>query len=123
MPALGRNASHRKPRTIVKMEDIPGDMNEIAAAIVKEIRASSTRNTPALRAIRRKYSRTLSSAKPEYVFRLARILCKDEDRRWLAYELVVNQQETFNRLDQAAVENFGAGIDSWGSVDAFSRIL
>ena len=115
--------SLREPRNIVETEDSPGDVKEIAAAIEEEIGSLPLRNTPALRAIRRKYSRALNSAKPEFVLRLARILCEDEDRRWLAFEVLANHRETFERLDEAALESFGKGINSWGSVDAFARIL
>ena len=107
----------------METEDSPGDAKEIAVAIDEEIRALSFHNTPALRAIRRKYSRVLNSAKPEFVVRLARILCKDEDRRWLALELIANHRVTFKCLDEAAVERLGKDINSWGSVDAFARIL
>jgi 3-methyladenine DNA glycosylase AlkD len=65
----------------------------------------------------------LSSAKPEFILRLARILREDEDRRWFAYELIANHQGAVERLDEAALEHFGECIDSWGSVDAFARIL
>jgi 3-methyladenine DNA glycosylase AlkD len=107
----------------VETEDIPRGVKEIAAAIDAEIRALSVRDTPALRVIRRKYSRALNSTKPEFVFRLARILCNAEDRRWFAFELLANHREAFKCLDEAAVESFGKGINSWGSVDAFARIL
>jgi 3-methyladenine DNA glycosylase AlkD len=107
----------------VETEDIPGGVKEIAAAIDAEIRALSFRDTPALRAIRRKYSWALNSTKPEFVFRLAGILCKDEDRRWFAFELLANHRAAFACLDGAAVESFGKGINSWGSVDSFARIL
>lgn len=99
------------------------DVTIAASAIDAEIRALPVRNTPNLRAIRRKYSRALKPADPDFVLRLARKLCEVADYRWLAYELMGNHQATFARLGEAELEAFGQGIDSWWSVDAFARTL
>jgi hypothetical protein len=61
---------------------------EIASKIDEEIRALCLRNTPNVRAIRRKYSRLLKQSNPEFMFELARILFKDYGYRWVAYELL-----------------------------------
>ncbi len=61
---------------------------ELAAAIDAEIKALPVQNTPALRAVRRKYSRILQEDPAEFILQLARDLCKIEAYRWIAYELI-----------------------------------
>jgi 3-methyladenine DNA glycosylase AlkD len=95
----------------------------IAAAINAEIRALPLRNTPAMRAIRRKSSRTLQDAPAELVFDLARNLCKVGDYRWLAHELVRGHRAAFEQLGLAELEELGRGNHSWWTVDAFARTL
>ena len=97
------------------------DPKEVASAIDAEIRALPVRNTPNERAIRRKYSRMLKEAQPEFVLDVARALLKDH--RWLAYELIADHKAAFQGLGEAEVEEFGQGINSWGSVDSFARTL
>jgi 3-methyladenine DNA glycosylase AlkD len=43
--------------------------------------------------------------------------------RWVAYELVYHHPTAPARLDSEAVETLGAGLDSWGAVDAFGRYI
>lgn len=102
-------------------QDVCG--GELASQIVEEIYALSVRNTPSERAIRRKYSRKLAQASPEFILEVARILLKAYDQRWHAYELIADHREAFKRIREAELEEFGQGISSWGSVDSFARIL
>ena len=44
-------------------------------------------------------------------------------RRWVAYELIRNHKAAFESVDDALLNEIGAGIDTWDSVDAFARIL
>lgn len=97
------------------------DPKEVASAIDAEIRALPVRNTPNERAIRRKYSRMLKEANPEFILDVARALLKDH--RWLAYEMIADHKAAFQSLGEAEVEEFGQGINSWGSVDSFARTL
>ena len=99
------------------------DVIKVASAIDAEIKALSVRNTPNMRAIRRKYSRVLKQVSPDFVLRLARKLCKVGDYRWFAYELIQCHKATFARLDEAKLEDLGQGINSWWTVDAFARTL
>jgi DnaJ-domain-containing protein 1 len=64
------------------------DVASVASAIDAEIRALAVRNTPGMRAIRRKYARALKQASPDFVLRLARKLLETENYRWFAYELI-----------------------------------
>ncbi len=96
---------------------------EVALEIDAEIRALPVRNAPNARAIRRKYSRKLKQTKPEFILDLARELLENYGQRWLACELIQNHRAAFQRIGEAELEEFGQGINSWGAVDVFARIL
>ncbi|HEX6385397.1 MAG TPA: DNA alkylation repair protein, partial [Anaerolineae bacterium] len=95
----------------------------MAAAIDAEIRSLPVRNTPSVRNVRRKYSRQLKQAPAGFILELARELLKTYGQRWVAYELIRDHEEAFQRIGEAELEELGQGIDSWGSVDAFARTL
>jgi len=102
------------------------DMNntrEAASEIDAEIRALTVRNTRNARAIRRKYSRKLKQASPEFVLDLARDLLENYGYRWFGYELIQNHRAAFQSIGEAELEEFGQGINTWGSVDSFARTL
>lgn len=96
---------------------------EVALEIDAEIRALPVRNAPNARAIRRKYSRKLKQTNPEFILDLARELLENYGQRWLACELIQNHRAAFQRIGEAELEGFGQGINSWGAVDVFARIL
>ena len=96
---------------------------EVALEIDAEIRALPVRNAPNARAIRRKYSRKLKQTNPEFILDLARELLENYGQRWLACELIQNHRAAFQRIGEAELEEFGQGINSWGAVDVFARIL
>ena len=99
------------------------DGMQVASAIDAEMHALSARTTPHMRAMRRKYSRTLQHASADFVLRLAKTLCAIDDARWFAYELTQSHKAAFAHLDATVLEDLGHGINSWWTVDAFARIL
>jgi len=102
------------------------DMTEarkLAAEIVADLRALPVRNTPNERAVRRKYSQKLRRAQPELILALARELLANYGERWVAYELIQAHKAAFQSLGEAELEEFGQGINSWWTVDAFARTL
>lgn len=99
------------------------DVNLIAAQIDAEIRALDVQNTPNVRAIRRQYSRGLEDAPPGLVLDLARELIDNYGHRGVAYELIRDHSAAFQNVGEAELEEFGQGIDSWGTVDSFARTL
>ncbi len=98
-------------------------VEQIAREIDHQIQALPVNNTPNQRTVRRKYSRLLQNAQPEYILALARVLLDHFDHRWIGYELIQNHNETFQKLGEIELEELGQGINSWGSVDSFARIL
>jgi 3-methyladenine DNA glycosylase AlkD len=99
------------------------DPKHLAAEMVAELRGLPIRNAANARAVRRKYSRALKPAEPGLVLDLARELLAHDGQRWLAYELIQNHKAAFACIGEAELVEFGKGINSWGSVDAFARIL
>jgi len=107
------------------MNQLPALSNakRVASEIDAKIRALPVQNTPNVRAIRQRYSQRLKEATPEFILDLARELLETHGRRWLACELIENHRVAFQSIGEAELEKFGQGINSWGSVDAFARIL
>jgi 3-methyladenine DNA glycosylase AlkD len=96
---------------------------QIAGQIHAEIQALPTRNTPGMRTVRRRYSRSLKGAKVDLVLGVARELLVRYGYRDVAYELIQAHPASFACLRPAEVEELGQGIDSWWAVDSFARLL
>lgn len=94
-----------------------------AFEIDAEIRALPVQNTANVRAIRCKYSRKLKQASPKFILDLARELFEHYGQRWVSYELIQKHGAAFESIGKAELEEFGRGINSWDTVDAFARIL
>lgn len=99
------------------------DVIEVASAIDADLRALAVRNTQTMRAIRRRYSLRLRTARAEFILRLARKLLQTEAYRWIAYELIRDHSTAFECLGEKELEELGQGLDSWWAVDAFARTL
>jgi 3-methyladenine DNA glycosylase AlkD len=99
------------------------DAKALAAEIDAEIRSLPVRNTPNVRAVRRRYSRHLRQADPQFVLDVARELLGTYGHRSVAYELIQAHKGAFGSLGEAEIEELGQGIDSWWSVDSFGRTL
>jgi 3-methyladenine DNA glycosylase AlkD len=99
------------------------DAENLAVWIDAEIRALPVRNTPSVRAVRRRFSRRLREAPAAQVLETARRLLEDHDQRWVAYELIRDHPVAFASLGPAELEALGEGIASWGAVDSFARTL
>lgn len=107
------------------MDEQPGlrDFKKVASRFDSEMRALPVRNAPSVRAVRRRYSRELKAAEPEFVLDLVRELVAVHGYRGMAYELILYHRDAFQRLGEAEVEELGRGIHSWGSVDSFARLV
>ena len=83
------------------------DAKDVASKIDAEIRALPVWNTPNERAIRRKYSRKLNQASPEFILNLAKVLLKNYGYRGLPYELVRNHRAAFQCIGARTIRTFG----------------
>jgi 3-methyladenine DNA glycosylase AlkD len=107
------------------MEERPDrdDPRQIAARLDAEIEALPVKNTPNVRAIRRRYSRDLKHAPAALILDVATHLIQSHGHRWVAYELIRRHRAAFRTMGEAELEALGQGIDSWSSVDSFARTL
>ena len=107
----------------MKQPALESEAIRIAAKMEAEIQSLPVRNTSTIRAVRRQFSQILKDAPSELVFLLATHLCKDDNTRWLVYELIRGHPAAFARLGPAELQDLGQGIDSWWTVDSFARTL
>jgi 3-methyladenine DNA glycosylase AlkD len=98
------------------------------AAIVKEIEARADAlplaNVPALRALRREYSKRLRDLPAEDVVKIAAALIAHRRvHRFVGDELITTRADALRSLDLAQLEGLGAGMSSWDQVDCFAPYL
>jgi 3-methyladenine DNA glycosylase AlkD len=96
-----------------------------AAALAAEIAALPKRDTPSVRAVRRRWSAALKSAPAAEVLTLADAYERDavQAAKWVAYELVSFHKAAFAWIREADVEDYASRVASWYAVDAFGMIL
>ena len=68
---------------------------DVALEMDAEVQALPLRNTPNTRAIRRKYSRMLKEASPEFMLDVTRTLRREYGYWGFAYEVIANHQGAF----------------------------
>ena len=107
------------------MEQHPdlSDPKTIAAEHLAEIRALPIRNAKNVWAVRHRFAQSLKKPSPEFVLQAARELFRTSENPGHAYSLLMFHKQTFQTLGKDEIEEFGQGIDSWGTVDAFARLL
>lgn len=101
----------------------PIDVRAIAAEMVAAIEALPVRNSAATRTVRQQYTRRLKNAPAEQIVELAHTLRRAYGQRWLGLELVRYHRAAFASLGPDEVEALGEGIEGWGPVDGFARII
>jgi len=111
------SASH--PRATGAQKAVQPLVQEIAAAM----QALPVQNTPAMREVRRAYSKKIKPWEADQVLQLAEALLLLPGMRWIGYELVRFHAGAFCSLEAKQLERLGQGIDSWESVDTFARVL
>ncbi|MEA3325922.1 MAG: hypothetical protein U9R53_01205 [Chloroflexota bacterium] len=83
------------------------NVKEAASKIDAELHALPVWNTPNERVIRRKYSRMLKTASPEFILDLAREFVENYGYRCFPYELIRNHREAFQSIGEKELEEFG----------------
>jgi 3-methyladenine DNA glycosylase AlkD len=94
------------------------DTQRIAREIARELAELANPATPAMRAVRRRYSQLLRNAEPGEVVRIATLLVRR--CRFVAYELLKEHKAAFQTLTVRQILELGEGLDSWGAVDCFA---
>jgi 3-methyladenine DNA glycosylase AlkD len=101
------------------------DLEAAAADIRAEIAALPRRDTPSIRAVRRRRSAALKAADAAEVIALAQALerAAPQEGKWVAYELIRFHPGAFAAVSEAQVEDFASRVGSWYATDAFGTIL
>jgi 3-methyladenine DNA glycosylase AlkD len=101
------------------------NVNIITTEILARLRALPNRQTAAVRALRREYSKRLAPEPPKFIIALALELCAQPDflPRFIGYELVHYHRAALRSLRPSDVQKLARGLDSWYSVDAFAPLL
>jgi len=97
----------------------------LAGQIEGRICASPLATVPALRAMRREYSRRLKGEAAPFVIGLALRLsgARRTGARFVAYELIRHHPEALAHLGPRQLARLGRGIASWDAVDCFAICL
>jgi len=98
------------------------------AALVAEIESRveilPVRNAPALRALRREYSKRIKALSAEKVVRIAAaLIARRRVHRFIGDELIASRADALATLDRTLLEHLGSGISSWDQVDCFACYL
>jgi 3-methyladenine DNA glycosylase AlkD len=98
---------------------------DAAADITREIENLPRRDTPSMRAVRKRWSAALRGASADEVLTAAIALegRSQQEGKWLAYELIRFHPAAFAAVTEAQVEAFAARAQSWYAVDALGTIL
>ncbi len=99
--------------------------NNLAVEIRAALAALPTQRVPAVRAVRREYSRRLKAAPARAVVRMAQRLQDGRDltARYVAYELVLFHPAALASLTARDLQHFGRGMDRWEATDTFGCYL
>jgi 3-methyladenine DNA glycosylase AlkD len=98
------------------------DTGQLVRATLVEIATLRSRNTPALRGVRRGLSAKLRTVDPADVKAVALGLAK-AGRKWLGYEIVNQHKPALKSVTIKEIEALGEGMASWEEVDSFGVLL
>jgi 3-methyladenine DNA glycosylase AlkD len=98
---------------------------DIAAAIREDLHSLPLATTPSVRAVRRRYSKTLAGELPQTVLAVADALLAGGawPERVVAYELVAARDDAMRRVNGTVVERWAQGLADWGSIDLYGVTL
>lgn len=98
---------------------------ELAQRLRDRVAALPLRNIPALRSVRREFSREIAGQDAHAVIRIALCILEEPTNtmRFLAYELVSQHRGAFESFTPGHLPELGRGLGSWAAVDCFACYL
>jgi 3-methyladenine DNA glycosylase AlkD len=98
---------------------------DLAARYRAEIAALPKRDTPHLRALRKRWSQDLKPDTGAHVIAVAEALeaVSPQEGKWLAYELIRHHNAAFAEVSPLLIDRFVERAASWYAVDALGTIL
>jgi 3-methyladenine DNA glycosylase AlkD len=94
-------------------------------AMAAEIAALPRRDTPSMRALRKRWSADLKARDGAEIVAIAQAFERGapQEGKWVAYELIRFHPAAFAAVGETEVEDFASRIASWYATDAFGTIL
>lgn len=104
-------------------EKILEDLKVVAAAYVKAYNALPNKKAKHVWPLRRQFALSLRDRPADFVIKVARELFYGYDNPGHAISILAFHKEAFQSLREEEIEEFGQGINSWGKVDYYARLL
>ena len=96
----------------------------LVAEIEAQVETMALRNVPALRALRREYSKRIKALPARDVVNVAAALIAHRRvHRFIGDELIASRPDALRTLGRNQLEHLGSGISSWDEVDCFACYL
>ena len=96
----------------------------VVREIEKRAEELPVQNVPALRALRREYSKRLQTLPAEDVVEIAAaLIVRGRVHRFVGDELIATRADALRTLDLAQIQRLGAGMSTWDQVDCFAPYL
>jgi 3-methyladenine DNA glycosylase AlkD len=94
---------------------------EVLKSIDEKVAGITTHNVPAIRQIRREFSRLLANEDAPLIVAIAEALVRRGifSDRLIAFELVAAHPKAFLSLNESTIVRWARGLESWGDVDLF----
>jgi 3-methyladenine DNA glycosylase AlkD len=102
---------------------MPLSASAAAESFIADAQALAGHDVPTLRRLRLERTREWRGMPAGFILDVAGRIAQRPALRWTAYELIRFHRAAFLALDEALVDAFSVGLDSWDSVDAFARTL
>jgi len=100
------------------------DIAALVAEIEARVEGMPVRSAPALRALRREYSKRMEAAPAREVIEVGAALIAGRCvHRFVGDELIASRPDALGILDLTELERLGSGISSWDQVDCFACYL
>jgi 3-methyladenine DNA glycosylase AlkD len=100
---------------------VVNNAKSLADRVIRDVKELPTSSTPALRSVRRRFTRQLREDNRLVILQIAELLIGDSSiDRFIAYEVVCYHRGAFEHLTKNEVERLGRGISSWSEVDSFA---
>jgi 3-methyladenine DNA glycosylase AlkD len=112
----------RLPKAMGKKTEFT-EPKSIALRHLKDYEALEEKRAKNVWPLRREFARSLKGAEPEFVLEVARELFTLSSNPGHATSLLMFHRKTFETLGEKEIEEFGEGMNSWGTVDTFARRL
>lgn len=102
----------------------PMNVTAIVEEIETRVKKMPVRNAPALRTLRREYSKRIKELPAQDIIKIAMALVRHKRvHRFVGDELIASRTDALKLLDRKTLERLGSGMSSWDEVDSFACYL